>query len=112
MAKIHYHTSGKKIEFETGTETNLLATSIRHQCDIPYRCGGGLCGTCKVLVEEGAENLTKIRKQEIERLGDQLDKGYRLACMTFAVDDVKISWDNSVKVKVPDKIKALWEKNL
>jgi len=112
MAKINYQTSGKQIEFETGTETNLLSTSIRHQCDVPYKCGGGLCGTCKVFIKAGAENLTKIRNQEIKRLGDEIEKGYRLACMTFAVDDVEVSWDNSKIVKIPERIKALWEEKL
>ena len=43
--------------------------------------------------EEGAENLTKIRKNEIERLGDDINKGYRLACMCFSTGDVRLSWE-------------------
>lgn len=109
MAKIVYQTSGKIVEFEDGVETNMLATAIRHNAELPYKCGGGLCGTCRIHVEEGAENLTKIRKQEIERLGDDIHKGYRLACMSFAVGDVKVTWDPSKKVKENAKLKAYWE---
>jgi ferredoxin len=112
MSKINYSTSGKSVEFEEGVETNLLSTSIRYQGEIPYRCGGGLCGTCRVHVDEGAENLTKIRKNEIERLGDDINKGYRLACMCFATGDVRLSWDPNRNVKVPSKVKAYWESKI
>lgn len=110
MAKIEFQTSGKVVQFEDGVETNLLATAIRNNAELPYKCGGGLCGTCKIHVEEGAENLTKIRKHETHRLTEeQLAQGYRLACMSFATADVKVTWDGNVKVKENAKLKAHWE---
>ena len=33
-------------------------------------------------VEKGAENLSRVRPKERERLGDEVDEGYRLACQT------------------------------
>ncbi|MFC4768207.1 2Fe-2S iron-sulfur cluster-binding protein [Effusibacillus consociatus] len=110
MARIHFSGTNKSIEIEDGKETNILRTSIRYEGGIPYRCGGGLCGTCKIHIDEGTENLTSIKKLEVARLGDDLQKGYRLACQTFAKGDVTVSWDSNVNVKVPPKIRELWEK--
>jgi ferredoxin len=91
MPKITFYTSGKSIEVPD--DANLLRTSIRHEGSVPYKCGGGLCGTCKVRVVEGNEHLSKIMKKEIDRLGlDKLDEGYRLACQTFVTGDVTIAW--------------------
>lgn len=114
MSKIHFQTSDKTVSFEEGVETNLLRASIRHQTGIPYKCGGGLCGTCKVYVEDGAENLTDIKKHEIARLGDLTRQGYRLACQTFAKGDCKVSWDanESAKIKPNEKLKQYWEKTV
>lgn len=109
MAKIEYLTVGKKIDFEDGTKINLLGTSIRYQCDVPYKCGGGFCGECKVKIEQGSENLTSIRKQELKQLGEDIDKGYRLACMAFAMGDVKLSWKHAM-VKVPERLRIRNEK--
>lgn len=110
MARIHFAGTNKSTEIEEGEETNILRASIRYEGGIPYRCGGGLCGTCKIHIEEGAENLTGIKKQEVARLGDDLQKGYRLACQTFATGDVTVSWDTSVDVKASPKLKELWLK--
>lgn len=108
MPCIYFASSGKRVEIEENKETNVLRASIRYDGGIPYKCGGGLCGTCRIHVDQGAENLTEIKKKEVERLGDDLQKAYRLACQSFATGDVKISWDTSVNVKVSQKLKDYW----
>ncbi|AHV96313.1 (2Fe-2S)-binding protein [Paenibacillus sp. 7124] len=91
MPVIKYDTSGKTIE--VAENANLLRTSIRYEGSVPYKCGGGLCGTCRVRVVDGQEHLSKVMKKEIDRLGqDNIDQGYRLACQTFITGDVTIAW--------------------
>jgi ferredoxin len=91
MPNVTFHTSGKSIEVDK--DANLLRTSIRYEGSVPYKCGGGLCGTCKVRIVDGHEHLSKIMKKEMDRLGkDKLDEGYRLACQTFITGDVTIAW--------------------
>lgn len=91
MPTIHYLSSGKSIEVPA--DANLLRTSIRHEGSVPYKCGGGLCGTCKVRIVEGREHLSRIMKKEVDRLGqEKLDEGFRLACQTFVTGDVTIAW--------------------
>ena len=33
--------------------SNLLRLSIRERGGIPFKCGGGLCGTCRCRIEKG-----------------------------------------------------------
>lgn len=91
MPIITYQTSNKSIEVDQ--DANLLRTSIRYEGSVPYKCGGGLCGTCRVRIVEGHDNLSRIMKKEVDRLGqEKLDQGYRLACQTFVTGDVTIAW--------------------
>lgn len=72
---------------------NLLRVSIREQGGIPFKCGGGLCGTCKCHIEEGRENTDTVKKKERNLLSEEeLATGFRLACQTFLDGDVKVSW--------------------
>jgi len=88
---VRYETSGKSIEVDM--DANLLRTSIRYEGSVPYKCGGGLCGTCKVRIVEGREFVSKVMKKEIDRLGqEKIDQGFRLACQTFVTGDVAIQW--------------------
>ncbi|MCM2248852.1 2Fe-2S iron-sulfur cluster binding domain-containing protein, partial [Klebsiella pneumoniae] len=36
--------------------SNLLRVSLREQGGIPFKCGGGICGTCKCRIEQGLEH--------------------------------------------------------
>lgn len=62
MPSVTYQTSGKTIEVEQ--DANLLRTSIRYEGSVPYKCGGGLCGTCRVQIVDGHEHLSKIMKRK------------------------------------------------
>ncbi|MCE8042653.1 2Fe-2S iron-sulfur cluster-binding protein [Billgrantia desiderata] len=79
-------------------DSNLLRISLREKGGIPFKCGGGLCGTCKCLVEEGRENTDAVKKKEEKLLSaEELEQGYRLACQTFLKGDVKVSWEETPK---------------
>jgi ferredoxin len=78
--------------------SNLLRVSLRQQGGIPFKCGGGICGTCRCLIEEGIENTDKVKNKERKHLTEaDLAAGYRMACQTFVTGDVKVSW------KVPER---------
>lgn len=44
---------------------------------IPFSCNSGVCGTCQIEIQEGAENLSKINDEE-DDLG--MDENNRLSC--------------------------------
>jgi ferredoxin len=107
MPTIHFRTSGSSVDFAEGEELNLLRTSIRHDCGVPYKCASGNCGTDRVLVEEGAVNLSRIRPKERDRLGELVEQGYRLACQTYASGDVTLSWDSAPAVE-NERLRQRW----
>lgn len=72
---------------------NLLRISLREQGGIPFKCGGGLCGTCKCLVETGIEHTDAIKPKEKKHLTEaEMAQGYRMACQTFVSGDIAVSW--------------------
>lgn len=93
MPRIFFKTSDREVTFPDGDDVNILRMSIRAECGLPWRCASGTCGTDRLLIEEGAENLDPPRRRERERLGALLDQGYRLGCQTYASGDVTVSWD-------------------
>ncbi|MFX1734323.1 2Fe-2S iron-sulfur cluster-binding protein [Paraburkholderia sp. A1RI_3L] len=73
--------------------SNLLRVSLREKGGIPFKCGGGLCGTCKCKVERGLENTDAVKDKERRHLSTaEIAAGYRMACQTFVNGDVCISW--------------------
>lgn len=74
-------------------DSNLLRISLRYQGGIPFKCGGGLCGTCKCRIEAGLEHTDAVKPKERRHLTDaDLAKGYRMACQTFFKGDIAVSW--------------------
>lgn len=73
--------------------TSLLRASLRHQGGIPFKCGGGICGTCKVRIESGREHLDAIKPKERKHLSEeQFAAGHRMACQTFVLGDIAVAW--------------------
>lgn len=73
--------------------SNLLRVSLREKGGIPFKCGGGLCGTCKCRIEQGLENTDEVKAKERRHLDDEaLAAGYRMACQTFVKGDIAVSW--------------------
>ncbi len=107
MPTIYFRTSGSRVDFADGEDVNLLRTAIRNDCGVPYKCASGNCGTDRILVEHGAENLSRVRPKERDRLGDAVDHGYRLACQTYASGDVTVSWDGG-PVAENDRLRERW----
>src|ERR1700678_1442086 len=92
MIKVTFITnSGKTVE--APENSNLLRLSLREQGGIPFKCGGGLCGTCKCLIETGIEHTDAIKPTEHRhRTEADFANGYRTACQTFVTGDVSVSW--------------------
>ncbi|HYE37573.1 2Fe-2S iron-sulfur cluster-binding protein [Methylocaldum sp.] len=73
--------SGKTVQVASGV--NLLEVVLAAGEGIVHQCGGrARCGSCHVLVREGCRSLSKIRREELERLArlDGANVSSRLAC--------------------------------
>lgn len=73
--------------------SNLLRVSIREKGGIPFKCGGGICGTCKCHITSGRENTDDLKLKEKKHLSaEEIEQGYRMACQTFVNGDVTVEW--------------------
>ncbi len=92
MITVIFLTNGAKTVIAP-ENSNLLRVSIRDGGGIPFKCGGGLCGTCKCRIEQGLEHTDKIKPKERKHLTEEeIEQGYRMACQTFLNGDVTVSW--------------------
>ena len=89
---ITFLTNGGKVAV-AAVNSNLLRVSLREQGGIPFKCGGGVCGTCKCRIEAGLENTDEIKPKERKHLTpEDFQNGYRMACQTFVRGDISVSW--------------------
>jgi len=75
----------KAISVSTGE--SLIRAALRAGVHINASCGGeGVCGKCRVLIEKGS-----VGKGISERISQEdLDRGYRLACLARVTEDVTV----------------------
>lgn len=93
MANIVFVTNGRKT-VTVAKNSNLLRVSLREQCGLPFKCGGGHCGTCKCHIDKGLENADPVKNKERKILSkEEIESGYRLGCQTFVLGDMEVSWE-------------------
>jgi ferredoxin, 2Fe-2S len=93
MATVTIMPSGKTIEVAEGTsllEAIIAAEEIlSHNCD-----GNAACGTCHLFVQEGRKGLSRVAREENERLDTIIGIGSksRLACQAkvLGTENIKI----------------------
>jgi len=76
-----------------GEPGSLLDIALVHGVTIEHDCHGtGHCGTCYVLVEQGAENLSPKSQDESDTLENMTDNAptVRLACQAVISGDVVV----------------------
>ena len=85
---------GKVTDANTGkSEEVAKGAAIKGACEklgVPFSCSEGICGTCRIEVSEGQDNLSPINEKETD-LG--ADKSHRFACQCkLKQGDVKVSF--------------------
>lgn len=93
QVRVTFVTNAMKV-VTAAANSNLLRISLREKGGIPFKCGGGICGTCRCLIEQGREHLDAVKPKERKHLTEaDLEAGYRMACQTFVVSgDISVSW--------------------
>ncbi|MEZ4527664.1 MAG: ASKHA domain-containing protein [Desulfobacterales bacterium] len=115
LHKITFVPHNKTIEVREGE--NLIRAAMEAGVHINASCGGeGVCGKCRVIIEEG-----QVEGGISERLKpEDLEKGYRLACKAAVTGDitVRIPVESAVDASVlnlqatPRKTARIQEPNL
>jgi 2Fe-2S ferredoxin len=93
MSLITILPSGKSVE--AGAGMTLLAAILQAEESLSHNCDGNAsCGTCHVFVQEGRKGLSKIAREENEKLDSIVGVGSksRLACQAkvLGTEDVKV----------------------
>ena len=70
MIEVTFLTNGGKT-VTAPENSNLLRVSLREQGGIPFKCGGGICGTCKCRIEKGLEHTDAIKPKERKHLTEE-----------------------------------------
>lgn len=88
MPVVTIQPSGKTTETAAGSSilTALLAAGV----DIPHKCEGKAeCGSCHIFVQEGRKSLSRIQREENEKLDTIVGVGSksRLACQAILGDE-------------------------
>ena len=104
-----------KITVEKGE--NLLRAAMEAGVHINASCGGeGVCGKCRVIVEDG--KVDGVTTEKLDR--EDIEKGYRQACLSHVLSDlvVRIPIESEIDGGVlnlqptPRKTARIWEMNL
>ena len=68
----------------------ILDAALRVRGDVPFACAGGVCGTCRARVVQGAVRMT----QNFALEPDELERGYVLTCQSHPTTDrVVVDYD-------------------
>ncbi len=85
--------SGKTIVAAEGT--TLLAAILAAEVELEHKCEGqAACGTCHIFVQEGRRGLSKVGREENEKLDTVVGVGSksRLACQAkvLGTENIKV----------------------
>ena len=84
MPRVTFADAGKAGEFPAGR--TILAIAGELDVRVSQVCGGdGACGTCRIEVCQGWQNLTPSTPDETYK---EIDPPYRLSCQAKLVGDV------------------------
>lgn len=89
MPKITFQATGETAEVPAGT--SYLEYCQENDAPQDFGCTVGSCGTCCVVIEEGAENVQPINDEERETVEMCTDEaGARLGCMLQVNGDIRV----------------------
>ncbi|MEF3301821.1 2Fe-2S iron-sulfur cluster-binding protein [Paenibacillus sp. GYB003] len=87
--EIRFMPDGKTIRVRRGT--TVLEASKKARVFVRTRCGGNAsCLMCKVIAPDGT-GLSAAGENEKRKLGELLERGYRLACQTKVTGDCTVT---------------------
>lgn len=86
MPRVHFEDANKAADFPAGK--TLLSCAIEMGVAVSHVCGGdGACGTCRIEVVSGWEQMTPPTPDETYK---ELEAPYRLSCQAKLLGDVVV----------------------
>ena len=89
-AVVHFELDDMDVEVPIGTHFVDIVDATG--ADVTFGCKNGTCGTCKIHVTEGLENLSPPNQEEKDFLASlEADPNQRLGCQVRILGSVRIS---------------------
>lgn len=93
--RVRFLPAGREVELPRGAW--LTAAAVRAGVGLVFDCDGqGLCATCRIRIVEGVEHVPPVQAAERVQLGEEVEGGWRLACL------LRVEGDVTVEVPPPD----------
>lgn len=90
-AIVHFSLEDMDVEVPHGS--TFLDVVEASGADVTFGCRNGTCGTCRVRIDQGAENLSPMNREERDFLGSiEAAPDERLGCQLCIRGDVRISY--------------------
>jgi len=82
--------TSSRVTSPVGAHETILAAALRVRGDVPFACAGGVCGTCRARLRDGAVQMTENYALE----PDEIERGYILTCQSHPTSDrVVVDYD-------------------
>lgn len=79
-----------RVQSPVSAHETILAAALRVRPDVPFACAGGVCGTCRARLVDGAVSMTQNYALE----PDEIARGYVLTCQSHPTSDaVTVDYD-------------------
>lgn len=90
MPVISFIKDRPQIVVESGTV--LMKCLLDAGLPVASSChGDGICGKCRIIIVEGAENLSRVNAlEQMLRARLKVPREYRISCQTLVWGDIKI----------------------
>lgn len=89
MPKITFSDTDLTLEVSAGA--SLLEVCENNDTPVPFGCTSGVCGTCLVQLEEGADQVSAMDADEESTVGSATTvEGARLACQVTVNGDITL----------------------
>jgi len=89
---VRVHFQNEINDVKMSQKKSLLNSLLDNKISILHSCGGnGTCGTCRIIILNGNENLSKPEEIEQTMISDrQFKSNERLSCQISPVKDLEI----------------------
>lgn len=82
--------TSSRVTSPVSAHETILAAALRARGDVPFACAGGVCGTCRARLRDGAVQMTENYALE----PDEIERGYILTCQSHPTSDrVVVDYD-------------------
>lgn len=90
-SKVSVKLDGKTMVFHLGLHgDSILEAALKLGADLPYACKGGVCATCRCMLEDGQVEMDINYSLE----PDELARGFVLACQSHPLtEEVTVNFD-------------------